>query len=128
MQKVRGVGGIFFKCEEPEKLAAWYQEYLGIQLDGETYGAFNPNESQVHDRTVWSAFSNHSDYFAPSEQAFMFNFIVDDVTAMIKQVVKGGATQVGDILEESYGDFAWFVDPAGFKVELWKPKSFESVA
>ncbi len=126
MQKVRGVGGLFFQCEEPEKLAAWYQKYLGIQLDGDTYGMFNPNDAQTLDRTVWSTFSKDSDYFAPSKQAFMFNFIVDDVAAMIAQVVEGGATQAGEIVKESYGDFGWFIDPAGFKVELWMPKSFET--
>ncbi len=126
MQKVRGVGGLFFKCEEPEKLAAWYKKYLGIQMDGATYGMFNPHEAQADDRTVWSAFSADSDYFAPSEQSFMFNFIVDDVEAMIAQVIEGGATQAGEIQKESYGDFGWFIDPAGFKVELWMPKSFES--
>ena len=56
----------------------------------------------------------------------MFNYIVDDVEAMIKQVVEGGAIQAGDIVKESYGDFGWFLDPEGFKVELWMPKSFES--
>ena len=125
MQKVRGVGGLFFKCNDPEKLTAWYKEYLGIQMDGATYGMFNPNDAQADDRTVWSTFSADSDYFAPSDQAFMFNFIVDDVAAMIKQVVKAGATQVGEIMHESYGDFAWFTDPEGFKVELWSPKSFD---
>jgi predicted enzyme related to lactoylglutathione lyase len=55
----------------------------------------------------------------------MFNFIVDDVAAMIAQVVEGGAKQVGEIVKESYGDFGWFTDPEGFKVELWMPKSFE---
>ena len=128
MQKVRGVGGLFFKCENPEKLAAWYKDNLGIQMDGPTYGMFNPNEAQKDDRTVWSTFAADSDYFAPSEQSFMFNFIVDDVDAMIAQVVKAGATQAGDVVKESYGDFGWFIDPAGFKVELWMPKSFESEA
>ena len=126
MQKVRGVGGLFFKCADPEKLAAWYKKYLGIQLDGETYGMFNPNDAQDDDRTVWSTFSADTDYFAPSKQSFMFNYIVDDVEAMIKQVVEGGAIQAGDIVKESYGDFGWFLDPEGFKVELWMPKSFES--
>lgn len=126
MQKVRGVGGLFFKCDEPKKLATWYKEHLGFQLDGETYGMFNPNDAETLDRTVWSTFSSDSDYFAPSEQSFMFNFIVDDVEKMMAQVIKGGATQAGEILKESYGDFGWFIDPAGFKVELWKPKSFET--
>ncbi len=124
MQKVRGVGGLFFMCKEPEKLAAWYKEHLGFELDGETYGMFDPNQCQPLDRTVWSTFSEDSDYFKPSDQTFMFNFIVDDVEAMLAQVVKAGASQAGDIMKESYGDFGWFIDPAGFKVELWKPKSF----
>lgn len=125
MQKVRGVGGLFFKCNNPEKLAAWYKEHLGIQMDGPTYGMFNPHEAQNDDRTVWSTFSQDSDYFSPSNQSFMFNFIVDDVAAMIEQLVKAGATQAGDVINESYGDFGWFLDPEGFKVELWSPKSFE---
>ncbi len=125
MHKVRGVGGLFFKCAEPEKLANWYKEHLGIAMDGPTYGMFNPHDAKVDDRTVWSTFSADSDYFSPSKQAFMFNFIVDDVEAMLAQVVKAGATQVGDVVKESYGDFGWFLDPAGFKVELWMPRSFE---
>ncbi len=126
MHKVRGVGRLFFKCKEPEKLAAWYKENLGIQMDGPTYGLFNPHEAQEHDRIVWSTFSSDTDYFAPSEQPFMFNFIVDDVEAMLAQVTKAGATQAGEVVKESNGDFGWFVDPAGFKVELWMPNSFES--
>ncbi|MCB1582403.1 MAG: VOC family protein [Marinicella sp.] len=124
MQKVRGVGGLFFKCKNPEKLATWYKDNLGFDLDGATYGMFDPHAAKEHDRTVWGTFAADSDYFAPSEQMFMFNFIVDDVAAMIVQVVKAGATQIGEVVEESYGDFGWFVDPEGFKVEIWSPKSF----
>ncbi len=122
MQKVRGVGGLFFKCKEPEKLAAWYKEYLGFELQAEFYATFNPNKSQPLDRTIWSAFSDDTEYFQPSDQSFMFNFIVDDVVAMMAQVLKGGGKQAGEIQQEPYGDFAWFIDPEGFKVELWTPK------
>ena len=125
MHKVRGVGGLFFKCQNPEKLAAWYKQYLGIEMDGPTYGMFNPNQAGAMDRTVWSTFAHDSDYFSPSEQSFMFNFIVDDVPAMLKQVVDGGAKQIGEVVHESYGDFGWFTDPEGFKVELWSPKGDE---
>ncbi len=125
MQKVRGVGGLFFKCAEPEKLAAWYQEHLGFELEAPFYAVFNPQQSQTIDRTIWSTFSADTGYFKPSDQAFMFNFIVDDVAAMLAQMIKGGATQVGDLQQESYGDFGWFIDPAGFKVELWAPKAPE---
>ncbi|MFC3193442.1 VOC family protein [Marinicella sediminis] len=125
MQKVRGVGGLFFQCEDPEKLAAWYKNHLGIHMDGPTYGMLNPNEAKPMDRTVFSTFSKDSDYFSPSKQTFMFNFIVDDVAAMLEQVVKGGARQIGEIQQESYGDFGWFTDPEGHKVELWSPKGDE---
>ena len=126
MQKVRGVGGLFFKCDNPEKLAAWYAKYLGFSIDESTNSMmFNPHDANTLDRTVWSTFSEDSDYFAPSDQAFMFNFIVDDVAQMLKQVEQGGGQPVGDIQKESYGDFGWFIDPAGFKVELWRPKSFD---
>lgn len=125
MHKVRGVGGLFFKCQNPEQLAVWYKQYLGIEMDGPTYGMFNPSQAQPMDRTVWSTFAADSDYFSPSEQRFMFNFIVDDVEAMLAQVVEGGAQQVGEVVKESYGDFGWFTDPEGFKVELWSPKGDE---
>lgn len=125
MEKVRGMGGVFFKCKDPKKLAAWYKKYMGVELDGETYGMFNPHDAKPDDRTVWSTFDADSDYFSPSKQSFMFNYIVDDVAAMLAQVVEGGAVQVGEIVNESYGDFGWFTDPEGFKVELWMPKPFE---
>lgn len=123
MHTVRGVGGLFFKCNNPEKLAAWYKEHLGFELDAPFCAVFNPRKAQPEDRTVWGVFKNESDYFLPSRQRFMFNFIVDDVQGMIDQVVKAGARQVGEMAQEEYGDFGWFIDPEGFKVELWRPKA-----
>jgi len=124
MQKVRGVGGLFFKCNNPEKLASWYKENLGFELEAPFCATFEPQNAQETDKTVWGAFKNESDYFAPSRQRFMFNFIVDDVPAMLDQVIQAGARQVGEIQAEDYGDFGWFIDPEGFKVELWSPKEF----
>ncbi len=121
MQKVRGVGGLFFKCNNPEKLADWYHKHLGFELEAPYCAVFNSTQTQAKDKTVWGAFDNDTDYFKPSRQRFMFNFIVDDVAAMLEQVTQAGARQVGEIERESYGDFGWFVDPEGFKVELWRP-------
>jgi len=122
MQKVRGVGGLFFKCNDPEKLARWYKDNLGFELEAPFCASFNPNEAHKSDKTVWGAFNKDSDYFAPSRQRFMFNFIVDDVQAMLAQITQAGARQVGEVESEAYGDFGWFIDPEGFKVELWSPK------
>jgi glyoxylase I family protein len=32
MEKVTGIGGLFFRSKEPEKLASWYEKNLGITL------------------------------------------------------------------------------------------------
>jgi catechol 2,3-dioxygenase-like lactoylglutathione lyase family enzyme len=82
MKHVLGIGGIFFKAQDPEKLAAWYREHLG--LDVEEYGGVtfregpNPNETlparQAY--TVWPPFSADTDYFPPSAKPFMINFRV----------------------------------------------------
>jgi hypothetical protein len=31
--KANGIGGIFFKCREPEKIKAWYSENLGLKTN-----------------------------------------------------------------------------------------------
>ena len=128
MHKVRGVGGLFFKCNNPEKLATWYKEHMGFELDAPFCASFKAQSAQSNDMTVWGAFKNDSDYFAPTRQRFMFNFIVDDVQAMLDQVTQAGARQVGEVETEDYGDFGWFIDPEGFKVELWCPKEPQSTS
>ncbi len=42
MAKVIGVGGVFFKSEDPKKLGEWYQEWLAVPVEP-PYGAnFKP--------------------------------------------------------------------------------------
>jgi predicted enzyme related to lactoylglutathione lyase len=122
MAKVLGVGGVFFKSPDPEKLYAWYARWLGMEL--EAWGtAYLPKAMPTGAQTVWSAFDSKSDYF---EKQFMFNLIVDDLESAIAQVRAGGAKIVGDIQKMEYGSFGWFIDPDGNKVELWQPKDSEA--
>ncbi len=32
-KKVTGIGGIFFKCKDPEKMKNWYKSKLGLATD-----------------------------------------------------------------------------------------------
>jgi predicted enzyme related to lactoylglutathione lyase len=122
MAKALGVGGIFFKAQDPAALAGWYARVLEIDIDASFGGTtFAPGAMPAGAITVWAPFSASTDYFAPSANAFMFNLVVDDLREALKQVVAGGGTVVGDVVEEPYGDFGWFVDPEGNKVELWQP-------
>ena len=33
MKKVTGIGGIFFKCKDPDVQKEWYAKHLGIVMD-----------------------------------------------------------------------------------------------
>lgn len=122
MARVLGVGGIFFKAEDPAELAAWYGRWLGLPVAAEWAGAvLKPAEMPEGSYTVWSPFAKDTTYFAPSEQAYLINLVVDDVDGALAQVAEGGGTIVGEAESNDYGRFGWFLDPEGNKVELWSP-------
>jgi hypothetical protein len=33
MARISGIGGVFFKANDPKALAAWYAEHLGLALE-----------------------------------------------------------------------------------------------
>lgn len=122
MAKVVGVGGVFFKSPDPEGLRAWYVEHLGIP-DEEGPGVSFRNADQPRDGyLVWGGFREDTRYFDPADKDYMFNFVVDDLRGALAQVERAGAALVGEVEEYDYGDFGWFMDPDGNKVELWQPK------
>jgi predicted enzyme related to lactoylglutathione lyase len=122
MAKVLGVGGVFFKSEDPEKLGAWYRKWLGVPVEPPYGASFRPDATPPGGFTVWAPFRKETEYFNPSHRQFMFNLMVDDLDGALAQVREGGAETVGGIMEEDYGRFGWFMDPEGNKVELWEPK------
>ena len=120
MAKVLGVGGIFFKSADPEKIYKWYERWLGFRAELGSGFAF-PSQGMPKDSvTVWSAFESTTDYFAPTAKEYMFNLIVDDLRGALTQVKEGGAEIIGEIQEYEFGKFGWFMDPDGNKVELWE--------
>ena len=121
MAKVLGIGGIFFKSADPEKLYQWYDRWLGFKAEAGSGFVFSVQDMPKDSVTVWSAFESSTEYFAPSTKEYMFNLIVDDLGAALNQVKEGGAQIVGKIEEYDYGKFGWFMDPDGNKVELWEP-------
>ena len=64
MRRVTGIGGVFFKAEDPEKMYQWYEKHLGIKRNEDGYVAFNWREEEnpgEHGLTTWSIFSKGSD-------------------------------------------------------------------
>ena len=123
MAKVLGIGGVFFKAQDPKQLATWYESWLGLEIDPSFGGtSFYPSTLPDEAYTVWSPFKESTTYFDPSTSPFMINLIVDDLPGALSQVKEGGATLVGDPEASEYGAFGWFIDPEGNKVELWQPR------
>lgn len=123
MERVRGIGGIFFKARDPKALSAWYRDNLGIPT--EDWGGARLIWKQDDERgdafTVWSPFSADTTYFAPSEASFMVNFRVEDLDAMLAQLRARGAKVDEKVEESEFGKFGWVFDPEGNKIELWQP-------
>jgi predicted enzyme related to lactoylglutathione lyase len=120
MERVLGIGGVFLKARDPKKLAAWYQEMLGVPVEmGETYAALFSRDGG--EPTVWSAFANDSDYFGPGEQQLMVNYRVSDLDAMLAQLKAAGVPVLDKIEDSEFGRFGWATDPEGNRFELWQP-------
>lgn len=122
MAKVLGIGGVFFKSQDPKKLSAWYKKWLNISFDEQSNStAFKPADLPPGSVGVWCPFPSDTTYFQPSANDFMFNLVVDDRDGALEQVKEGGAKLAGKPEDYSYGKFGWFIDPEGNKVELWEP-------
>lgn len=124
MKRVTGIGGVFFKAQDPAALGAWYQRHLGIDVQpwgGAVFrwqGDDNPGGDGA---TIWSPFAADTGYFAPSTAPFMINYRVDDLHALLA-VLRAEGVQVDDKVETSeQGSFGWVIDPEGNKLELWQP-------
>ena len=123
MKRVTGIGGIFFKCKNPEKTKAWYKKHLGLPVDqwGATFKWRDENEPEQVCHTAWSPFPADTRYFDPSEKYFMFNYRVENLELLLSVLEEEGVEIVGEIEEHDYGKFGWIMDPDGNKIELWEP-------
>lgn len=123
MRKVTGIGGIFFKCEDPEKIKDWYNKNLGLVTDeyGSPFEFRNANNPEEINYLQWSPFKESTDYFKPSEKQFMINYRVADLEALVKELRDNGVTICDEIAEYEYGKFVHIMDPEGNKIELWEP-------
>lgn len=119
MERVTGIGGVFQRgAGEGATLRAWYAEHLGIGVNA--WGA-DPFDWTPGGSTTWNVFDADTDYFGRRDQAFMINFRVADLDAMLAQLRAAGAPVLDKVDESEFGRFGWAVDPEGNRFELWQP-------
>ena len=127
MKKVTGMGGIFFKCKDPNKMKEWYQTHLGLNTN--QYGAVfewrQGADTTKKGFTQWSPFAETTKYFEPSAKDFMINYRVENIEELVEQLKKEGVTITDKIESYDYGKFVHIVDVEGNKIELWEPNDIE---
>ncbi len=121
MERVTGIGGVFFRAKDPEALSRWYADYLGITPPPPTYD--DPIWWQKQGPTVWGVFSADTDFLEQNVHGWMVNFRVADLDAILTQLRQAGTPIEVD--EESYpnGRFAYATDPEGNRFQLWEPNA-----
>lgn len=123
MRRVTGLGGVFFKAQNPQTLGEWYRTHLGMHVEdwgGVTFRWADDNPSG-NGTTIWSPFPEDTSYFAPSAAPFMINFRVEDLHAVLAALRAEGCAVDAKVEESEFGKFGWVMDPEGNRVELWQP-------
>ena len=126
-RKVTGIGGIFFKSKDPNKLKEWYSTHLGLNTNkyGTVFEFRQGMDSSQKGFTQWSPFSEKTKYFEPSTKDFMINYRVEDLEELVSQLKKDGVVITDSVVTVEYGKFVHILDLEGNKVELWEPNDVE---
>ncbi|MES1214193.1 MAG: VOC family protein [Bacteroidota bacterium] len=124
MKKVTGIGGVFFKCKDPNKMKEWYNTHLGLGAGayGATFEWREDADPEKKGSTTWNPFSETTKYFEPSAKDFMINYRVENLEALVEELKKEGVTIVDTIESYDYGKFVHILDMEGNKIQLWEPK------
>jgi predicted enzyme related to lactoylglutathione lyase len=122
MQKITGVGGVFFKARDPKGLMEWYNQHLGLQFQhGFIQFIWADDPGSKDGSTTFAIFKEDAENFNPGEKPFMINFRVSDLRALLAELGEKGVTVSSEIQEYDFGRFGWLIDPEGNKIELWEP-------
>ena len=119
--KVMGIGGVFFKFNDPTKMKDWYKNVLGMTTND--YGVlftFNtPNTKPAY--LQLGTFESNSEYFGSESQKAMINFRVDNMEMLVKKLKANNVSILNEIEDYDYGRFLHISDPEGNRIELWEP-------
>jgi lactoylglutathione lyase len=123
LEQVTGIGGVFFKVNDPKGMTAWYRTNLGIQSKG-GYADFTWRDKDHPEdvgHTTWRIFPTNTTYFGQSSSSLMINYRVTNMDRMLEQLRRSGV-KIEKVEDYPYGRWAWFMDPEGIRIELWEPK------
>ena len=123
MKKVTGIGGIFFKCKDAEKMKEWYNKHLGLNAGpyGASFEWYEDEDGKKKGLTQWNVNTEKAKMYEPSASNFMINYRVENLESLLEELKKEGVT-ICDALESyDYGKFVHILDAEGNKIQLWEP-------
>ena len=116
---VLGIGGLFFRAKDPEKLAGWYEANLGVTRVPRDYDTL-PWRTNAG-TTIFTPFKEDTSYFGERRLQWMINFRVRDLDKMVAQLRDRGIAVEVDREVYPNGRFARLSDPEGNPIQLWQP-------
>jgi glyoxylase I family protein len=119
VERVAGIGGLFFRAHDPDALGRWYLQHLGMSLTPSSNG--EPVWHQEAGPTVFTPFPETTKYFGDPQKMWMVNFRVHNLDKMVAQLQTAGIEVKVDPKSYPYGRFARLHDPEGNPIELWQP-------
>jgi glyoxylase I family protein len=120
MERVTGIGGVFFRARDPIALKQWYDEHLGVTTTPDNYQ--DRPWWQQDGPTVFEPFPHDTTYFDNPRQMWMINFRVRNLDAMVEQLRARRLDVTVDPKTYPNGRFARLRDPEGNPIELWEPQ------
>jgi lactoylglutathione lyase len=123
MKKVTGLGGVFFKCANPQEMNEWYATHLGLPTTayGATFEWRQADNPVRKGSTTWGTFPQDTDYFQPSAKPFMISYRVENIAVLVEELRNANVPVVDEIAAYDYGKFVHVLDPEGNIIELWEP-------
>ena len=121
---VTGIGGVFFRAQDPDALNAWYRTHLhvGAGCNADATGPVDEwSWTALGGPTVFAPFKAGTDYF-PADKQYMLNFRVTGLDALLESLRESGIAVETKAEWDSpeTGKFARVHDPEGNPIELWE--------
>ena len=128
MAEVKGIGGAFILSEDTKRLAAWYRDVMGLQLERHSdgkgfYQVFSTRdaESSILRANPVFAIQPSDGKLAPGGRGFVINLRVDDLVAFLARLHERSVSSE-PIVDDPYGLFSAVEDIDGNRIELYEER------
>ena len=122
MERVLGIGGIYFRASDPEGLARWYEDCLGVAMQPQGQGALGWHPGGIKAPIAPGLGAPTAD----AGSGWLLNFRVRDLDQMVRQLRRQGVAVDVDLRDHAVGRLARFSDPEGNPLAIWELQGMDA--